>query len=207
VAGLDDTHGGEGMRWSNSRVGPTAMTVLCTFSVALAAGAATASAASRSAVVGPVPAIPSGARLEAQSASAPMQVTLTLRPRDPAGLQALATAVSTPGSPQFRQYLSVDQFVARFGATAAEIAAVENVLHGAGLSVGTVPDDHLAISATGTTAQVERAFATTESRVRLAGGRTAFTNLEAPRLSSAIADDRAGGGRTQRRQSREAARP
>jgi len=36
--------------------------------------------------------------------------------RDTAGLQAFARGVSTPGSPSYREYLSIPQVAARFGA-------------------------------------------------------------------------------------------
>src|SRR5579884_3601475 len=70
-----------------------------------------APATARATRVGPAPALPQGAHIAgAVSAGAPMHVTVTLQPRDPTALQAFATAVSTPGSPQYRDYLTPAQF-------------------------------------------------------------------------------------------------
>ena len=59
-----------------------------------------------------------------------LHLTVALEPQDPSGLAAYATEVSTPGSPLFRDYLSVGQFAQRFGATPAQIAAVQSALKG-----------------------------------------------------------------------------
>ena len=70
------------------------------------------------------------------AASKNLQLTVALQPRDPSGLQSFATAVSTPGSPNFRHYLSVSQFAQTYGATASQIAAVQSALRSDGLTVG-----------------------------------------------------------------------
>src|SRR5690242_12415770 len=66
---------------------------------------------------GTAPPLPLGAHIAgAVASSTPMHLTVTLQPRDPAALQAYATAVSTPGSPQYRDYITPAQFAERFGA-------------------------------------------------------------------------------------------
>jgi subtilase family serine protease len=121
------------------------------------------------------------------SSSTVLHMTVALEPQDPSGLAALATAVSTPGSPLFRQYLSVAQFSQRFGALPTHITAVESALRAEGLNVGTVTANDLTIPVTGTAAQVEQAFSISLSQVTLASGRVAYANVQAPALPATIA--------------------
>src|SRR5215471_2127255 len=90
----------------------TALASACAATIALgsppSAGAVAAGSGPASvARVGAAPALPLGARIVGSAAAATqMHVTVTLEPRDPAALQAFADAVSTPGSPQYRQYIT-----------------------------------------------------------------------------------------------------
>jgi hypothetical protein len=65
-----------------------------------------------------------------------VHVTVTLRPRDPAALARAVRAVSTPGSPGYRRYLSPSGFAARFGARRSTIGAVTRALRARGLHPG-----------------------------------------------------------------------
>lgn len=76
--------------------------------------------------------------------------------RDQAGLAAAATAISDPASPGYGHYLSPAQVQARFGATAAQQAAVRGWLSGSGLAV--TNDDGFVITAMGTAARAEAAL-------------------------------------------------
>ena len=98
---------------------------------------------------------------------------------DPAGYHGLDAATGRQrlagagdrrldaGSPEFRQYLTVPQFAARFGATADALSAVESALVANGLTVGDVPANHLTIPASGTAAQIEQAFSVSMQQVKL----------------------------------------
>src|SRR3954469_17404696 len=46
----------------------------------------------------------------ATPASTPIEFTVGLTPTDPAGAEALARAVSTPGSPSYRRFLSAAEW-------------------------------------------------------------------------------------------------
>ena len=74
-----------------------------------------------------------------------MNVTVTLQPRDPAGLEAFAIAVATPGSPDYRDYISTDEFAQRFGAPADQIQAVQTSLRAHGLNPGAPSPNGLSI--------------------------------------------------------------
>src|SRR3954468_15374823 len=55
-----------------------------------------------------------------------LQLAIGLPARDPAGLDAFIAEVSDPASPNFRHYLTPEQFAERFGPTPAEYQAVVN---------------------------------------------------------------------------------
>jgi kumamolisin len=151
-------------------------------------GVASAGASTARLRVGTAAALPSGAKLTAPlPAAQKLSLMVALEPRDASAMQARATAVSTPGSPEFRHYLSVSQFAQTYGATAAQIAAVQSALRAQGLSVGTPMANHLTLSVTGSAAQVERAFATKLDQVKLAGGRSAYADTVAPTLPPSLA--------------------
>jgi subtilase family serine protease len=70
-------------------------------------------------------------RLGSPPAGKSLSLVLPLK-TDKAGLARFATAVSTPGSPQYGQYESIPALVRRFGAPAGERAQVLNYLRGTG---------------------------------------------------------------------------
>ena len=165
-------------------------TVLLGAASAAGAGASSPSVAVGSAArlaVGSAPRLPLGARFgPALPAARQLRLTVALRPRDPVRLEAFATAVSTPGTPQYGRYLTVPQFARQFGAGAPQIAAVSAALRAGGLHVAAPTANRLTIPVSGTVAQVQRAFSVTEAQVRLPGGRVTFANDRAPRLAARI---------------------
>ena len=157
--------------------------------LAAAAFAASATASSPHAVrLGAAPRLPTGTRtIGALGPGTGLDLTVTLKPRDPAGLEQYATAVATPGSSVYHQYLSVDEFRQRFGPTDAQIAAVQASLHAHGLSPGRVSANGLAIPVRSSAGSVARAFAISFERIALPSGRNAFANTQAPQLDGSIA--------------------
>jgi subtilase family serine protease len=140
--------------------------------------------------LGSAPSLPLGAHLAgAVAADTPMHLTVTLQPRDPAALEAFATAVSTPGSPQYRDYITPSQFAERFGAAPATVAAVQASLRAHGLTPGQPSANALSIPVTATAGAVARAFAVSFAHVKLQSGATAIVNQQAPALDQAIAPD------------------
>jgi subtilase family serine protease len=85
-----------------------------------------------------------------------------------AALAAFATSVSTPGSDDYQHFLTPAQAQARFGATPAQAAAVEQWLSSNGLSVTRISPQE--ISATGTVGQTDATFGTTLARYSSATG-------------------------------------
>ncbi|HUA95472.1 MAG TPA: S53 family peptidase, partial [Acidimicrobiales bacterium] len=136
------------------------------------------------------PRIPAGAtKLSSLSPAARLRVDVILRPADPGGLASYAQAVSTPGSPEFHDYLSTTAFASSFGPSPTALATVEAALRGDGLPSGHLSADHLSIRLKASAARLSRAFSTGFVRYRLRSGRTAFANTKAPMLPSAAALD------------------
>jgi subtilase family serine protease len=164
--------------------------LLCVVSVCgvVGYGAASAVAAAPRVRVGATAPLPRDALVTGSApSSTALHMTVALEPQDPAGLASFATAVSTPGSPSFRDYLSVSQFAQRFGSTPAHIAAVGSALQAEGLNVGAVTPNDLTIPVTGTAAQVQQALSVSLAAVKLPSGRVAYTNEQAPALPASIA--------------------
>ena len=104
----------------------------------------------------------SRARLESRVAGPTAEsFQVTLEPRDPSAVSALASAVSDPRSSQFHHYLTAAQWESRFSPTLSQVAAVTGWLRSEGLKVGSVSADRLSISGSGSAARVERAFGVT----------------------------------------------
>jgi hypothetical protein len=95
---------------------------------------------------------------------------VALRARDTAALSAYATAVSTPGSPDFHHYLSVAGFRARFAPRPAALHTVMAQLRAEGLSVGEPAANGLSIPITASAGATDHAFSTSIERFTTRGG-------------------------------------
>ncbi|TVT17305.1 S53 family peptidase [Amycolatopsis acidiphila] len=138
--------------------------------------------------VGAAPAVPNGAvRLTEPQADQPVRLNVELAPRDPAALQAFVTAVSTPDSPQYHQYLQKGQFAAVFGPTRTTIDAVTTALEAQGLNPGAASPDGLSIPVDTTFGNAARALRVGFAGYRLTDGRTTYANTNAPELPSSVA--------------------
>jgi subtilase family serine protease len=134
------------------------------------------------------PRLPAAAtRVGAMAATQPVHLTVSLKIRDQAGLNALLAGLADPKSPYYHQYLRKGQFGPMFGPTPDQVAAVEAALKAAGLTPGPVSADRLRIPVTATAAQVEHAFGTPLVNYRLPGGRVAFANAAAPAIDASVA--------------------
>lgn len=92
-----------------------------------------------------------------------------LAPRDQAGLDALATAVSDPNRPSYGQYLTSAQYDATFAPTSDQVSAVSSWLTGAGLVIESVGPSNAYLAVSGTAAAINAAFATQVSTFQVNG--------------------------------------
>ncbi len=116
-----------------------------------------------------------------------MHLTVALAPRDPVALNAYARAVSDPTSSNYRRYLTPVQFRARFAPARKAVVKVEMSLRRHGLRPGRVSANGLSIGIRAAGPAIERAFRLTLARVRLATGRDAIYNAQAPAVDADVA--------------------
>lgn len=88
-----------------------------------------------------------------------------------ADLQALLAAQQDPASPLYHQWLTPDQFAARFGMAPQDIAAVEAWLQQQGFAIDYVNRSRNAVHFSGTVGQFESAFQTQMHYYTIAGVR------------------------------------
>jgi subtilase family serine protease len=101
------------------------------------------------------------------SAGASVKARIYLTPRGGMSrLEQLALAVSTPGSAQYRRFLTPGQYFQRFGTTASAVSAVESWLTGAGLRVTGVEQHNRYVEVAGSVAAAEAAFGVQINRYR-----------------------------------------
>jgi kumamolisin len=115
-------------------------------------------------------------------------VAISLSPSGGSALDTFVAKVSDPHSASYGHYLTKAQFAARFGRTDAEVKQLTRYLHAQGLTVGKVHAGNLLVDATGTAAQLEKAFGTKLSTFKDArSGRSFYANDSAPTLPTALA--------------------
>jgi hypothetical protein len=106
--------------------------------------------------------------------------------QDPAGLAAAARAASDPKSPDYQHYLTPAQIQARFGATPAQVAAVQKWLTDSGLKISGVQTDW--IDAVGDSAAVQRAFGTEIKDYQGTDGSVKYAASSSAVIPAAVAD-------------------
>ncbi len=121
--------------------------------------------------------------------SLPMSyITLTLArsAAQQADLEKLLVEQQTPGSPNYHQWLTPEEFGQRFGASDADIAKISAWAQSQGLQVKSVARGRSWIAVGGTAAQVEQAFQT-EIHSYLVNGETHYANASEPSVPAAFA--------------------
>ncbi len=93
-----------------------------------------------------------------------------LRMRDQAGAAATLRAISEPGSARYGHWLTNAQFNARYGPARSDVTAVQGWLRAQGFRIGTTLPSGMFIEATGTVAQIDKAFGTTVRNYAYHGG-------------------------------------
>ncbi len=143
--------------------------------------------------IGAAPQAPQGAvSVGTPAGDTVLQLGVSLQPRNPAELQALAKAVTTKGNSLYHHYLAKGQFGKLYGATPQTVAAVDAELRAQGLTPGPVSEDGLSIPVTTDVTQAGKAFATGFTSYRLQDGSTGYLNTSAPRFSADVAADVVG---------------
>lgn len=123
----------------------------------------------------------------AVAGSLPVQLDVVLKPRDPSALESFVTGVSTPGSPQYRHFVSKGDFGPLFGASSSAVQAVTADLERSGLHVTGVDPDGLVMHVAGDAAAAEQAFHVTLFNYEMADGSRGFAPAGSPQLPSTVA--------------------
>lgn len=110
------------------------------------------------------PGLDQATRTGPADAATPMSVAVSLNLRDEPELDALVGRVSDPSSPDYGRYLTPEAFRDRFAPTQQQVDTVAAYLRSRGLTVTGATANRLAVNASGTAAEVERAFGTSLSR-------------------------------------------
>jgi subtilase family serine protease len=87
-----------------------------------------------------------------------LHVSIVLPWRNQSDLTALLGRLYDPSSPDYRHFLSVEQFTEQFGPTAEDYKTVVDFAQTHGLTVTNVPANRLLLPVRGTVAQIEKAF-------------------------------------------------
>ncbi len=105
---------------------------------------------------------------------------------DMAGAEATVRRVSDPASAGYGRYLAPAAFRARYARSQADVDAVSTWLRSRGIVVTYVPANHTVVGATGSVAQVNRAFDVSLGYYRT-GGRVLRAPDRAPSVPSSLA--------------------
>jgi Pro-kumamolisin, activation domain len=139
------------------------------------------------------PSLPAGVtRLGAEPGSRTVHLTVGLAGRDPAGLAAELAAVSTPGSPVYRHYLTSAEYAAAYGPSAAEVQQVSTTLRAEGLQVGVPTPGSTLLPVSGSAGTVSAAFRTPLESVLLPGNVASMVNTAGPQIPAVLAKDITG---------------
>ena len=90
--------------------------------------------------------------------SARMDVAIGLPLSDTQGLKTFIDALYDPTSPDYKRYLTPDQFTERFGASAADYQKVISFVKSSGLTVTATTPNRMIVDVTGSVSDFERVF-------------------------------------------------
>jgi hypothetical protein len=135
------------------------------------------------------PALPAGStQLGAAPASQALNLDVVLAGQNPDGLDEAVAAVSTPGSPDYRHYLTALQYAAEYGPSPAEVTQVSAVLRSEGLTVSSPEPGSTLLPVSGTASVVSAALGTPLESVQAPGDAArAIVNTASPQIPASLA--------------------
>jgi len=132
------------------------------------------------------PYISKAQNLGAEDPAKTLNITVRLAVHDQAGRDALLQQLYDKKSPLYQKWLTPEQYAARFGPTAQEAAMVQDFLKSQGLSVNAVDKFNYTVSARGTIADIQKAFAVQINRFQV-NGETRYSNVNNPSVPLPLA--------------------
>lgn len=162
--------------------------VLLINSGAVLANVAPTQADGRSVIPGHlIPALKNHSPLRVSASNSQMQISVVLNLRNVDKLNQLIKDQNNPVSPLYHHYLTPQEFTSLFGPTQETVNEVTDYLSQQGLHVGAVSSNHTLISASGTVAAIEKAFATSISDYTFEG-----RSVHAPTVEPSVPPHLAG---------------
>ncbi len=123
--------------------------------------------------------------LQAADGNQQLNLSIGLQLRSQADLDSLLQAMYDPQSTQFHQYLTPGEFNQLFAPTSDQVQQVVAFLQSQGLTITSVAPNNLLIDASGSVAQVQKAFAI-RINIYQSGNRTFYANATAPSIPGSI---------------------
>jgi subtilase family serine protease len=115
-----------------------------------------------------------------------MQLVLQRSPDQETALRQLIAQMHAPGSPNYHQWLTPDQFGAQFGSSDQDIATIESWLGSHGFAVSKVNPGKGSLEFSGSVAQLREAFHT-QIHKYVVNGETHYSNANDPQIPAALA--------------------
>jgi subtilase family serine protease len=100
------------------------------------------------------------AKVATTSSTAQVSFRVYLNTPKESAAEAYAASVSNPNSTDYRHYLTPAQVKAQFAPSDATVSSVRGWLTSAGFNIGDVPSNNAYVQATGSAAQIDKAFTT-----------------------------------------------
>jgi subtilase family serine protease len=116
-----------------------------------------------------------------------ISVILALPLSDPQGAAEFVRHVSKPGDPLFHQYLTPEEFAARYGANSADYSGLKDWATKSGLSVVHESLARTCLTVRGSTAQLQTLFKTQLNNYRSADGKEFYSAAFTPTIPDEIA--------------------
>ena len=133
----------------------------------------------------PVATLSNATSLGALPASTSMHIVVGLQEQNPDQVQPTLRAMLTPGNALYGTSLTVQQFVTQFGATSAQVQAVEDYLTSAGFTNVTAAPNQLLVEADGTAGIVETAFNVSLAQYSV-NGATVYANTSPAQVPQSL---------------------
>lgn len=114
-------------------------------------------------------------------------LTLSLNLRNQSQLDSFIADLYNPSSPNYKKFLTPEQFTAKFGPTASDVQKVTDFAKSNGLKVESVSSNNTLVQVSGTAKQMEDTFGVTLNNYTNAKGQTYYANAEQPTVPAEIA--------------------
>lgn len=122
----------------------------------------------------------------AAAESTEVDIAVHMALRHPDQLRSFVAAVSKPGNALYGHYLGKEEFRSAYAPEAADVAAVQSLLVGAGMKNVTIGPANAYVFARATVAQLRATFGVTQNTYTYAG-RALRANAEAPSIPASLA--------------------